>query len=570
MKGFSIPTDLTLRLAFYADIIKSCLASRDKRLETYALARRYYLYGSGQEGVVSPWNKIYSHIDQLTSMLYASDSTRFVTGLESGAPKEDRKKLHAFNKRVEEVWHNANTDSIFEQAVRWALVYNTMFVKFIRSSGEMHPWLVDPGSMGVYREDVPMIDRQEAFVHVYYITISDLRRRISLHPNRDTILATVEATQDRRDIATEMPAIIDRILMANFYPLSAPSMIGEANIPLGGTLEEYRATVDVPLIEMRELWIYDDDLADYRTVTFAGEQQVIYDRENLCMQRTKEFPGEHGFVQITPSPQYDYFWGISAVGRLMLLQERRNKRMDDIQIQLEKAIYPPLGVTGTGAMEDKLSALMDPKGIANFGDPTTKLEQIDVKIPQDAYKDIQDLDAMFDEISGLTNVMQGRGEAGVRSSGHASRLANLGSSRPKKRALVIEDCLEKAANITGRHVFVDDDEGLVDDDGRAFLAAQMTTKFRVKIDAHSNSPIFAEDQKLDAQLLLKAKAITRKRFVEMIAPPMMEELIYDLENEILPEEKAAAQQRHALEMAKIQGQQPQKGAGAVIPMKGAS
>lgn len=567
MKGFKIPVETGERVEMYCDLIHDCLASRAKRLESYALARRYYLFGSSQEGVISPWNKIYSHIDLVTSMLYASDATRFVTSLESGAPDIDRKKLHSFNRRVEEVWHNANTDFIFEQAVRWALVYNCMFVKFIRERGEMHPFLVDPGSMGVYREDVPMMDRQEAFVHVYYVTLSDLRRRLSLHPNRDTIMARVQASETQKDVAHEMPAILDRVLMAQNYPLSSPSMVGEANIPLGGTLEEYRASVSVPLVEMQELWLWDDDLEDYRTVTVAGEDNLVYDRTNLFMPRTKEFNGEHGFVQVCPSPQYDYFWGISEVGRLQLLQERRNKRMDDIQIQLEKAVYPPIGISGSGALEDKLSALMDPKGVVVLGDnPTLKAEQFKVEIPQDAYQDIKELDAMFDEVSGITNVLQGRGEAGVRSSGHANRLASLGSTRPKKRALVIEDCLEKAATLTGRHVYVDDDEHMRDDQGQPFLPSQMTPKFRVKIDAHSNSPIFAEDQKTDAQLLLKAKALTRKRFIEMIAPPMMEEIIHDLEDQIIPEEREQAKQRQQMEMAKVA---PNKGAGKgeVVPMK---
>jgi hypothetical protein len=50
---------------------------------------------------------------------------------------------------------------------------------------------------------------------------------------------------------------------------------------------------------------------------------------------------------------------------------------------------------------------------------------------------------MFEEASGIVNVLQGKGETGVRSSGHASQLARLGSSRARKRALVVEDALEK-------------------------------------------------------------------------------------------------------------------------------
>ena len=567
-----IPASRAEQVEFYAQVLQDCLSSRDSRLEAYALNRRYYLFGTNDEGMVSPWNKIYSHIDLVTSMLYASEGTRFVTDLESGAPEHDYKRTHAFTRRVEEDWHDSNSDAICEQAVRWSLVYDSMFVKFKRwRNGEMHPYLVDPGSFGVYREDVPMLDRQEAFVHVYYMTASDMRRQFSLHPDLTRIMRDASPIGIRKDIATEMPAILDRIVAANQYPLSSPTMIGEANISLTGAgFNDYKAKVSAPLVEMKELWVWDDQLEDWRTVTIEGDQNLIYDRQNIFMPRGKAnpFPPEHGFVQFCPNPQYDYFWGISEVSRLIRLQEKRNERMNDIQILLKKMVYPPVGISGTGALEDKIEALMDPKGIVSLGDPSTKVERFEVQIPRDVYEDIKQLDAMFDEMSGLTNVTQGRGEAGVRSAGHANKLANLGSTRPKKRALVIEDNLEKAANITAKHIVLDEDEHLEDDDKLPFLASQMTPKFRMKIDAHSNSPIFAENQKEDAQVLLKAKSITRKRFVQMMAPPMQEQIVRDLESEIIPEEKQAAQMKQELEMAKVQHQNPQA-KGQVVPMQGA-
>jgi hypothetical protein len=40
-----------------------------------------------------------------------------------------------------------------------------------------------------------------------------------------------------------------------------------------------------------------------------------------------------------------------------------------------------------------------------------------------------------------------------------------------------------------------DDTQYVDEDGNKFIAAQFTSDFNVKVDAHSNSPIFMEDQR---------------------------------------------------------------------------
>jgi hypothetical protein len=132
---------------------------------------------------------------------------------------------------------------------------------------------------------------------------------------------------------------------------------------------------------------------------------------------------------------------------------------------------------------------------------------------------------MFEEASGIVSVLQGRGESGVRSSGHASQLARLGSSRAKKRALVIEDSLEKMATLYLRCMQAYDDTHYVDDNGVPFVADQFTKDFVVKVDAHSNSPIFMEDLRSMAFQLFKAQVIDKESLLEMIDPPMKQMLI---------------------------------------------
>jgi hypothetical protein len=57
----------------------------------------------------------------------------------------------------------------------WSLCYNTSYTKLIIGpGGSLNPYMVDPGAIGVLREDTPYTDRQEALVHTYYITKSDL------------------------------------------------------------------------------------------------------------------------------------------------------------------------------------------------------------------------------------------------------------------------------------------------------------------------------------------------------------------------------------------------------------
>jgi hypothetical protein len=127
---------------------------------------------------------------------------------------------------------------------------------------------------------------------------------------------------------------------------------------------------------------------------------------------------------------------------------------------------------------------------------------------------------MFEEVSGIGNVLQGRGEQGVRSAGHASQLARLGSSRAKKKALVVEDSLEKMATLYLKLMQAYDDTHYRDVDGKRFIAEQFTKDYVVKVDAHSNSPIFMEDLRALAFNLFKAQAIDKESLIDLLDPPM--------------------------------------------------
>jgi hypothetical protein len=103
-------------------------------------------------------------------------------------------------------------------------------------------------------------------------------------------------------------------------------------------------------------------------------------------------------------------------------------------------------------------------------------------------------------------------------------------------------------------------EGSGDKPGEQFIAAQFTKDYVVKVDGHSNSPIFTEDQTQIAFELFKAGAITKKRLLQLVTVPMREQLIYDYENEIKPAEQAAQKQEHDDKVAEIRAKmQPRRG-----------
>jgi len=148
---------------------------------------------------------------------------------------------------------------------------------------------------------------------------------------------------------------------------------------------------------------------------------------------------------------------------------------------------------------------------------------------------------MFNEQLGLTNVTQGKGEPGVRAKGHAAELAKLGSARVKNTAFTVEDALDRIGTLYLKSMQVYDKRVLTDEGGQKFTAAQFTSDAEVRVDAHSSSPIFVEDQRSLADELLQARAIDRHEYIEMKNPPSKQTLQGKLKK-IEAAEKAAHDQ----------------------------
>jgi hypothetical protein len=524
-----IPEDNVKREEFYLDLINKCGVSAAERKADYSALRNYYLFGAGPEEAPAIFNKIYPHIDQLTSFLFSAETTRFSIDLGAAVPPDEFRRVSILTKALNDEWLNSNCDQVFSNALTWALCYNTTFVKLIYRSG-IHPYMIEPGNVGVLREDTPYTDRQEALVQKYYITKSELMNRLYSHPKRDEILKRVSSAYHQGGL--DVPEGLDRIVMSQ----SNPTMYGNVNLDLSG-YTRYKARVAEDTVEMNELWVWNDETQDYQVVTIADPDIVIYDRPG----ETVFLKGECPFIQICPNPQYDYYWGQSEVQRLVFLQQLRNKRMSEILDLLSKQVNPPTALIGfSGILDEKNFALNRAGGLLSSDLPNAKVERVAPTMPQQLFEVIHEVDAMFAEASGISSVLSGRGEQGVRSAGHASQLARLGSSRAKKRAIIVEDALEKVATLYLKMMRVYDGTHFKDVDGVPFIAAQFTEDFVVKVDAHSNSPIFTEDLRQLAFNLFKAQAIDREGLIDLLEPPM---------KQLLKEKLKANEQKQAEMMA---------------------
>jgi len=530
-----IPSEPVERENFYLDLIHKCSVSMPERRTDYGGLRSWYLFGNGPDEAPAMYNKIFPHIDQLSSFLYSAETTRFSIDLGAAVPDEEQAKLPVLTRALNDEWLNSNADQVFSTAVSWSLCYNSTFIKLVYRNG-IHPYLVEPASIGVLREDTPYTDRQEAIIQTYYITKSELFNRLYSHPQREKIVERVSYMQHER---TEVANGVQRIIMSQ----TDPTLYGNVNLDLSGG-NRYKAQVSEETVEMTELWVWNDETGDYQVVTRADPDVIIYDRPGATVFLKGELP----FIQICPLPLYDYYWGQSEVSRLIYLQQMRNKRMTEILDILSKQVSPPTALIGfTGILDEKNFALNRAGGILATDMPSAKVEKLAPQMPPDLFREIGEIDLMFEEASGIVSVLQGRGESGVRSSGHASQLARLGSSRAKKRALVIEDSLEKMATLYLKLMQAYPNTHYTDTRGNRFIAEQLPKNYAVKVDAHSNSPIFMEDLRQLAFNLFKAQVIDKESLLDLLEPPMKQQL-----KDRLKKMEAAQAQQAAMQSPKEQ------------------
>jgi hypothetical protein len=550
-----IPKDPVERKVLYEDLTRQCLASRSERFEFYKANRNFYLFGTADESG-APYNKIESTIDTLSSFIYSPEGTRFSMHLGTTADESDIFKAQPLSAEITEQWRTSGTHLRFALAAKWSLVFGVMIMKAQWRKNLCRTYLVEPHQFGVLREDIVELSDQEAFCMCYTTTRTQLHADLYGNPRRDSIMSQIG--KGTSSSASGLSEGMSRLMLSN--PVGGVSGSLAATYGTGGGTVEgglsggrasynYSAKVEAELVDMVDLYVWNDDTQDYQIVSMASPSVIIYDRP----QKVVGVAGMPHFVVIRPALNlYDYFWGDSFAAKLAWLQDWRTEDVANIRNLQKKQSDPPISASGmTGIAEEKLLALRRAGGTLGMSTPTAKIETHAPKMPENIFASLDQIDRMFDDTAGIGHILQGKGESGVRSKGQADLMARLGSSRPKARATVLEESASELATLMLRNVQDHSDQRFqaVDPSDESkkltFLASQFTTDYEVKVDAHSSSPIFVEDRKQDAVSLLEAHVIDRETFLDMYDPPNLQVLQKKLKVLQAKEEKAKQMEMQA-------------------------
>lgn len=536
----------------------ACVLSVEDRKAMYNRRKRFFMFGTyGQDKVL--YNRLMAHIDLVASFLYAPDAVRFNLSAPRNSADEVVKQVLALSEDWNDSFRDSGLNWQFALGLAWSLVYDVMVLKMgWNDRGEIFGKLVPPSCFAVYDESEPDIDSQEAFVHTYRVHWDNAVLRL-LRADLGERIKDLRA--EVSPVVDDMPPVMAQMIIANTggVNLGGP-MLGQV-FPDYEPQGYYEPKSDIPMVQFQEVWVWDDFIEDYVTFTIADPDIIISDSRETVAALAKSssdkitdlfksesnifLPDEHPFVIIRPYELPDYFWGEAHSERLIPLQKWTNERLDQIHEIMEMQVDPAKVFSGfMGLSDEKAGALGGPGTWVTDQLPNANVKELRPEMPEDLFAEFKEIGHIFNEASGLTETIAGRGGEGVRGGKHAKQLAMTGSGRIKKVAVGLEPPLVKCADLGVRLKMRNQKEVIIPDPpAKPFVPAQLATdKWNARVSGHSHSPLFADDSRELAAVMFKARVIDREMLVRLLHPPNADEIIFALRKRIPVEAQQAAAQ----------------------------
>lgn len=531
-------------------IIDTCLATRDDRAQLYQRRERYFLFGTDSRDQVR-YNRLESHIDLVAAFLYSPDHAFYNIAADRNASDAVVKQAIALQDEWNDDYQDDGISDAVAEAIPWSLVYDTMIIKqgWSDTRKAQYAKLVPPQNFGVFREDVTDLNSQSAFCETYFLEWSEAAQRL-IRAGRGSDLPRIAV--ENRPTVSPFPELLNRmIISATGGTNLSGNVIGSVN-PNYTPLADYQPKVDTPMVRFNELWAWDDESEDYRIFIMCEPDILISDSKKTveALKSASKFksydlaknyyntptniflPKDHPYTMIRPYTKYNYAWGIAHVDTLMPLQDWMNERLEQIADILERQAYPPkVGSGFLGLTDEKMEAFGGADTYLFDQMPQAKVEELHPEMPPDLFADFNQINNLFLEASGLTEVLSGRGEQGVRSRQHAQELRKTGGGRIKRTALKLEPSLVRIGDVGLKLKMKNDDTPIIpepDEKGKAdpFLPIQIATDIHMRIEGHSHSPLFGDEARELAALMKKAGAINNEMFVRMLNPPNRDNILH--------------------------------------------
>jgi hypothetical protein len=561
-----IPNDPADQQTFIRYIIDICMDSREERREMYEKRRRYYNYGQNVEEKCKH-NRLKAHIELVSSFLFSPDGLHYSMAAQSAADDGEIARVTA----LQDSWNqDVQDDGIadeFAQAVTWSLNFDTMIVKqgWNDITKQQFMTLIDPYDFGVLRESVTDPASQQAFVQAYVIDYDEACERL-LRAGRPGDIAKLKEASPETD--TGLPHAVSQLVIAATGGMNLSGNVqGQVN-PNYEPVPTYRAREMAPCCPFYNVWVWDSDQNDYREFEVIEPDIIISDSlktidaikkaqgpkgRDYASNSNFFLPKENPFTLVTPFKMLKYIWGDSHIEDLIPLQCWSNQRLDQINELLEKQYDPAKVFSGFMGLDDeKFGALGGPGSWVADAAPGAKVDELKPQMPEDLFKEYDQIGNLMLEASGLTETVAGKGTGGARGGKQAKQMQITGGGRIRRVALGLEKPLVRIGDIGVKLKMKNDDDEIKSPTGEEFVASQLNqVNYTMRVAGHSHSPLFTMETEELATLLLKARALDQEGFVRMLNPPMQGAILHSLHKRQAAEAEAAKQKA-------MQGQQPAK------------
>lgn len=553
---------------FALDLVEKCNASLGQRVSFYKVINTLIQTGRG-DGRQSLINLLYNHVDRLAANLFSPTELRFLIDYANLYPKIELDRAKEVARHLTHTWQYDNIDMQFACGVQEGLQYGATILKqWVQpwgTSGTPHYYsrIVMPWGFSVYNEAENGLEAQSALCETVVLTMPQVWQRISqLNATMQERERLFKRVQSSAKAGGQTPDYNQNFFRQVFStaPLNTSGAVGKATpggaVWMGNAaLGMLSPTVAVDQVLMHELWVQDVD--DWSTIQLIEPDVLITPKEgkykeNLLIPDAAS--GIHPYTLIQPNLTPGYFWGRSEVTDLISPQGMLSQMSDDIMRMFGLQVEKLIGFSGYDGLTDEAYDAARQAGYFNMP-PNASANDLTPQFPPEALPLMKQIIEIFNQIGGTPEIMQGRGESGVRTGVHANTLLKTASPRMRQQSLIVERQCSAAAETTltlmqakdGRKFWTKADKP-TDVEQTAFLLNDLPEDRRVSVDSHSSSPIFMDDHQQTVAFGLKNGFITKHGAIDMLNLP---------DKELLHAQLHEQEQAEAAQMQKMMQENPE-------------
>lgn len=500
-----VPSNKRDLLDFANQLIDDCRVSVGMRSSYYRQLNMIAETGR-YDGTKALINMLNNHLTRTADYIFSPVELQFAIDYGRPRPKVDYERAKAAAKELTRTWDRNNTDMTFGRGVKESLKYGACILKqWVQSEGAdaspvYYDKLVMPWQFGVYREDENRLDRQEAMCETVMLTLPEVWRRISHLPERDKLFEKIKANARTGTAAPGTDSNTHWVLSAS--PLNTSGIEGTTvpggivNVTSDANFGAMGPVIAPAVVVMHELWVKDE--TDYVTIQVIEPDILLsplHKKSNLL-----GIEGVNPYRLIQPNEVTNWFWGRSELVDLIEPQQLLSTWCDDTKRLMGLQIDKILGITGDAGITDEIYAQMRVSGYMNLPNGSD-IKDITPKLPAELIPMLKFCIEMINTLGGFPEIMQGKGEPGVRAGSHADTLMKTASPSLRDRSLLVERQCATCGDLTLQMMEAKDDDRYwlkadkpIDDvENTSFFLAELPDDWRVIIDSHSSSPIFADE-----------------------------------------------------------------------------